>query len=54
MFSKREFLSKIGIVFVFANKHVYFFTNIGHPAKLISRIVSKSDENSQVCVLLSW
>jgi len=54
MFSKRVFLSKIVFVFVFANKHVCFFTNDAHPAKLVRRIMSKSDENSQVCVLLSW
>ena len=54
MFSKRLILSKIGFVLVFLHRHVYFFTNDERPAKLVHRMMSKSDENSQVCDLLSW
>ncbi len=54
MFPKRENLSIIVFVLVFLRKHVCFFTNNEHPAKLVHRMMSKSDENSQVCDLLSW
>lgn len=54
MFSKRTISSIILFVFVFLNKHVCFFTIYEHPGKLVHRMMSKSDENSQVCDSLSW
>ncbi len=54
MFPKRRKSSIILFVFVFMRNHVCFFTIDEHPGKLVHRMMSKSDENSQVCDSLSW
>ncbi len=54
MFPKRENLSIIVFVLVFCKGMFIFSQTNEHPVKLVHRMMSKSDENSQVCDSLSW